>query len=111
MASNHFNENAYFYISIAILSSILILADCITPSTASTVDCNGTIGDCNLDAGEEFLMESEESRRMLASNGKGTYAVLDKPPYCNEDVYGSCNKNTKKINKREPCTYANHCLR
>ncbi|GAA0175567.1 hypothetical protein LIER_28715 [Lithospermum erythrorhizon] len=69
-----------------------------------------TNNDVLADGGEEFMMESEVSRRMLASNVVIDYALRIDRAFCDADTYGSCNSNLKRLSKR-PCTYQNHCKR
>ncbi|PIN01951.1 hypothetical protein CDL12_25538 [Handroanthus impetiginosus] len=74
--------------------------------------CNATrIGDCLVD--EEFSMESETSRRFLASGGKSISpgALNPTKPFCNRNVYGSCIKGPNKFYNKRPCNYANACAR
>ncbi|PIN01952.1 hypothetical protein CDL12_25539 [Handroanthus impetiginosus] len=74
--------------------------------------CNATrIGDCMTDD-EEFLMESETSRRVLAAgrNSITTGSLIQGRPFCNRNVYGSCVPEPSKYYER-PCTYQNLCRR
>ncbi|KAL7101059.1 hypothetical protein ACP275_08G033000 [Erythranthe tilingii] len=65
-----------------------------------------------LDDGEEFLMESETSRRILQAGKKTITYPSAKPklPFCDSTVYGSCIGPDNKIYKR-PCDYQNTCGR
>ncbi|KAJ4849029.1 hypothetical protein Tsubulata_038058 [Turnera subulata] len=57
---------------------------------------------------EEFLMESDTSRRFLGYDGKTiSYKGLGKPAVCNEKIAGNCLKAYGKQNR--PCTYYNRC--
>ncbi|CAI9780704.1 unnamed protein product [Fraxinus pennsylvanica] len=91
---------------LAILGETVKTVECfITITTASATKCNGsTIGDC-IPINEEFLMESEISRRILAQRYPGiTYKTSNAAkPFCDANAYHSCidNKNTN-FNKR-PC--------
>ncbi|KAL7141124.1 hypothetical protein ABFS83_08G032800 [Erythranthe nasuta] len=67
-----------------------------------------------LDDGEEFLMESETSRRILQAGGKKTITYpTAKPelPFCDSAVYGSCIGKDNKIYTKRPCGYHNSCIR
>ncbi|XP_012851798.1 PREDICTED: uncharacterized protein LOC105971487 [Erythranthe guttata] len=82
------------------------------PSTGGAPTLNATrVGDW-LDDGEEFLMESETSRRILQAGKKTiTYPSANpKLPFCDSAVYGSCIGKDNKIYKR-PCDYQNTCGR
>ncbi|KAL7141125.1 hypothetical protein ABFS83_08G032900 [Erythranthe nasuta] len=71
------------------------------------------VGDWLADGGEEFLMESETSRRILQAGGKKTItypSANPKLPFCDSTVYGSCIGKDNKIYKR-PCDYQNTCGR
>lgn len=78
------------------------------------LECNGTtsIGECLADHGDEFLMESETSTKLLAAgNGKQTrlsFGSLEKPPICNATVYASCIGDQKNVAGRS-CTDFNRC--
>lgn len=86
-----------------------------TADALTAVGCNATrISDC-LPDDEEFLMESESSRRILQSGGGGntiTYPVLNpQRTHCDRDVYGSCIGNENKIYTQRTCNYQNNCGR
>ncbi|PIN02613.1 hypothetical protein CDL12_24874 [Handroanthus impetiginosus] len=74
--------------------------------------CNATrIGDCLAD--EEFLMESETSRRFLAGGGKTitNRALNPRKSACPGNAYGNCGlKENPGYKKRRPCTYKNFCF-
>lgn len=79
---------------------------------ASRLECNGTntIGECLADHGEEFLMESETSTKLLAGSGNGIdiFKSLEKPAVCNEKITGNCI--SAKLNGAQPiCDYENRC--
>ncbi|XP_044506792.1 protein RALF-like 27 [Mangifera indica] len=60
---------------------------------------------------EEFLMESEVSRRLLAASAVNhiTFDSLEMPAVCNAKIYGNCIKPISGNNR--PCTYYNRCKR
>ncbi|EYU44216.1 hypothetical protein ABFS82_08G032800 [Erythranthe guttata] len=83
------------------------------PSTGGAPTLNATrVGDW-LDDGEEFLMESETSRRILqAGKKKPTIpAVTEKKPFCDAEIYSSCIGPDSKTYTKRPCTYQNSCNR
>lgn len=98
--------------ALVLLLTILNLekAECLR-TTAGALPCNAT-GKCFTD---EFMMESETSRRILQAAGKGrtiTYPVLDpKKTHCDRDVYGSCIGDGSKFYNDRPCNYQNTCNR
>ncbi|PIN01953.1 hypothetical protein CDL12_25540 [Handroanthus impetiginosus] len=78
-----------------------------SPAPKVVDGCNATrIGDCLVD--EEFLMESETSRRFLASSSPGP---LNRGAFCNRNTYGSCLPNPNKFYKKRSCVYKNLCGR
>ncbi|KAG8366966.1 hypothetical protein BUALT_Bualt16G0023200 [Buddleja alternifolia] len=89
-------------------------AACLT-TTAAAEGCNSTkIGDCLTDdGGDEFLMESETTRRLLG--GRVTTitppSMIPTKPYCNKEVYGSCPGDTNKIFLQRTCDKMNSCDR
>ncbi|XP_044506794.1 protein RALF-like 27 [Mangifera indica] len=60
---------------------------------------------------EEFLMESEVSRRLLAAPPVNplSYNALKTKEVCNAKIYGNCIKPISGNNR--PCTYYNRCKR
>ncbi|PIN02615.1 hypothetical protein CDL12_24876 [Handroanthus impetiginosus] len=69
--------------------------------------CNATrIGDCMTDD-EEFLMESETSRRFLGGGGDpiSNDAQNRNKPFCNQKLYGNCIGRPNKIDTRRGCNY------
>ncbi|KAF5961928.1 hypothetical protein HYC85_003137 [Camellia sinensis] len=73
--------------------------------------CNTTIGECLTDEGEgeeEFLMESETTRRFLGSTGYVN--PQQKGPICQTTgPYSNCNFLANKYSR--PCTTYDHCRR
>lgn len=88
---------------ILLLLSLLLLL-----STAAAAGRNGTrVADTLLD-GEEFLMESETGRRILAAKPGISYGGLNKDGnVCNGNAYGNCNGKGKIL--KRPCDYKNTC--
>ncbi|CAK9170597.1 unnamed protein product, partial [Ilex paraguariensis] len=101
------------YISIAVvlivLSTDIQTADCSEIKKGSSW-CNGTITDCIEEDDQEFLMESEVSRRILQTTNKLIVKSL-KPgsAVCDPDRYGNCIVQINQYNR--PCTYENRCKR
>ncbi|EYU44217.1 hypothetical protein ABFS82_08G032900 [Erythranthe guttata] len=101
----------------ALVVLILLLsaeeAECRSTVGAPAFNVTG-VGDWLDDGGEEFLMESETSRRILQAGGKNTinYRPLQPElPFCDSVVYGSCiGKDSKTYTKRN-CGYHNSCFR
>nr|GLL18771.1 uncharacterized protein LOC109180232 [Ipomoea trifida] len=84
----------------------LTAASLATTTTGS--ECIGTVGGCMEAVGEEFLMDSETTRRLLARQQKGRhlgYKGLDTGPICNQKKYASCIG--KHYNKKMNCYYDN----
>ncbi|KAL7141123.1 hypothetical protein ABFS83_08G032700 [Erythranthe nasuta] len=84
------------------------------PSTIGAPKLNATrVGDWLADDGEEFVMESETSRRILqAAKKKPTIpAVTGKKPFCDAQIYSSCIGPDSKTYTKRPCTYQNSCNR
>nr|GMC59488.1 protein RALF-like 27 [Ipomoea batatas] len=62
-------------------------------SAGAAAECRGggTVGDCMETGGEEFLMDSETTRRLLDTAGKHlVYTPLKKGALCNANRYGNC---------------------
>ncbi|KAL7094629.1 hypothetical protein ACP275_11G115800 [Erythranthe tilingii] len=83
-------------------------------AAAAELGCNSTrIGDCLTggDAGEEYLMESETSRRLLAGGQRfiSPGALNPKRPFCRGDVAGSCIGRPNKFYDKRPCGYSHLC--
>ncbi|CAL5342391.1 unnamed protein product [Camellia sinensis] len=80
-------------------------------SMISGDQCNATIAECLADEGEgeeELLMESEMTRRFLASNQKFiSLGTLGRPPVCKTMIYG--NYIGQANNYKRPCTTYNRC--
>nr|GMC67376.1 protein RALF-like 27 [Ipomoea batatas] len=76
-------------------------------TTTAGSECTGTVGGCMEAVGEEFLMDSETTRRLLDGGPKGHigYNTLDKRPICGARRYGSCLGNQK--NKKMNCNFHN----
>ncbi|KAL7135641.1 hypothetical protein ABFS83_11G111600 [Erythranthe nasuta] len=82
-----------------------------TAAAAAEWGCNSTrIGDC-LTAGEEYLMESETSRRLLAGGQRfiSPGALNPRKPFCRGDVSGSCIGRPNKFYDKRPCGYSHLC--
>ncbi|KAL2539310.1 Uncharacterized protein Adt_00313 [Abeliophyllum distichum] len=74
--------------------------------------CNATIAECvAANDGEEFLMESEISRRILAAHPISYKGFIKQMPYCDRDSYGSCIGPASKFYKERPCNYQDLCKR
>uniref|UniRef100_A0A5B7AML5 Putative RALF-LIKE 27 family protein n=1 Tax=Davidia involucrata TaxID=16924 RepID=A0A5B7AML5_DAVIN len=98
----------YFTVLVIFLVTDLCTAASIE-SSMSNNKCNGTVAECITEE-EEFLMESEVSRRLLAGQPKKlSYKALEKPPVCNPMIYGDCIKSVNGDNR--PCTLYNRCKR
>ncbi|EYU44218.1 hypothetical protein ABFS82_08G033000 [Erythranthe guttata] len=98
--------------ALVVLIFLLCAEEAECRSTDGAPAFNATrVGDW-LDDGEEFLMESETSRRILQAGKKTiTYPSANpKLPFCDSAVYGSCIGKDNKIYKR-PCDYQNTCGR
>ncbi|CAK9158079.1 unnamed protein product [Ilex paraguariensis] len=100
------------FFSIAVLLLIVLntnveRADCAEMKKRSS-GCNGTIADCIEEDDQEFLMESEVSRRILGDGGKLTsLSLMPGSAVCNAELYGNC---IKEINgQKGTCTPANRC--
>nr|GMC67372.1 protein RALF-like 27 [Ipomoea batatas] len=77
-------------------------------SAGAGAECRGggTVGDCMETGGEEFLMDSETTRRLLAGEKKPlSYGQLQKPQPCKAYRYGSCLAD--KVGHKMNCNYYN----
>ncbi|CAA2977051.1 Hypothetical predicted protein, partial [Olea europaea subsp. europaea] len=91
---------------LAILGETVKTVECF-----SNAKCNGSaIGDCVL-INEEFMMESEISRRILGqqpqSNVYNSLKLMK--TFCKRDVYGNCIGDPNAQFKKRPCDYNNLC--
>ncbi|KAL0431783.1 UNVERIFIED_CONTAM: hypothetical protein Sradi_0804300 [Sesamum radiatum] len=106
--ANHRRPHAFLHFAPAFLLVLALLlsadvqkAECLTTAPpAAEGGCNGTgrIADC-LPDGEEFLMESETSRRLLVG-ARQTFspgALQPKKPFCDGTNYGSCIPGPNKF--------------
>ncbi|KAG8366965.1 hypothetical protein BUALT_Bualt16G0023100 [Buddleja alternifolia] len=105
------NSNQFTPLLLLLLTITVHKAACLT-TTAAAEGCNSTrIGDCLTD--DEFLMESETTRRLLA--GRVTPitppSIIPTKTPCNKDVYGSCPGQPNSYYTKRPCDYQNHCGR
>ncbi|CAI9752757.1 unnamed protein product [Fraxinus pennsylvanica] len=73
--------------------------------------CNATIAECVADDDGEFLMESDISRRILATKPISYDGNGKQKPYCGRVVYGSCIGPESKYYEKRPCNYQNLCDR
>ncbi|CAK9179477.1 unnamed protein product [Ilex paraguariensis] len=101
------------FISIAVvlivLSTNIQTADCSEIKKGSSW-CNGTITDSTEEDDQEFLMESEVSRRILLNNNKiSSKSLKQTSAVCDTDRYGNCIGPMGKYSR--PCTYENRCKR
>ncbi|KAL7609530.1 hypothetical protein Lser_V15G12917 [Lactuca serriola] len=95
------------------LPSIILLSinhcDASTSSWDQYADqCNGTVGECPMlvKDDEEFLMDTEEHRRILAQTVKRTLASQNRGnPACGNKCQGAYNVGNR------PCTKGNYCDR
>ncbi|KAH6803048.1 hypothetical protein C2S51_034494 [Perilla frutescens var. frutescens] len=96
-------------------SPFLVLA--LLLSTAATATLAAALGRGNamrtidsMAGDEEFMMESETTRRLLTTTISPT-AQNPKKPFCNARIYNNCiNEPNKKYDTR-PCNYNNSCNR
>lgn len=101
---------ALLALSLVYLSTDLPNAECFS-SGAYAVDRNATrIADSLLDE-EEFLMESETSRRIMQGRPQpiSTATLKKDRGACKGDVYGSCSGKPGKIVTSRKCDLQNHC--
>ncbi|KAL8546097.1 hypothetical protein ACS0TY_005988 [Phlomoides rotata] len=78
------------------LPALLLLLLCAVTTAEEEERCNATrIGDC-LGEDEEFLTESETTRRLLTSR-RGVIDVSGsrEAPFCNRNRYGNCVPNPR----------------
>ncbi|KAK4346411.1 hypothetical protein RND71_032750 [Anisodus tanguticus] len=77
----------------------------------SSQECNGTssIGDFLADHGDEFLMESQTSAMLTNNVYKISTGSLQKPPICDEHIYGNCIDSPNL--KADRCTFDSRCKR
>ncbi|KAL9424515.1 hypothetical protein AB3S75_031606 [Citrus x aurantiifolia] len=105
-------SSALVLLVILLFSSIYIINN--TSVVAASVSLKDNIAMMNIiiAGSEEVLMESEVSHRLLVASGGNpiSYKSLEKPPFCNANIYGSCIKPNSGNNRR-PCTYYNGCKR
>ncbi|CAA3014652.1 Hypothetical predicted protein [Olea europaea subsp. europaea] len=97
----------FLYFTVGILAILGKTIECF-----SATKCNGsTIGDC-IPVNEEFLMESEISRRILAQPDPSISYETFKPakPFCKRDAYGSCIGDPNTNFNNRPCNYNNLCV-
>nr|GME20739.1 rapid alkalinization factor-like [Ipomoea batatas] len=81
------------FCNIGVLLLLITLFITTQLSATAGAECRGggTVGDCMETGGEEFLMDSETTRRLLAGEKKPlSYVLLQKPQPCKADRYGSC---------------------
>ncbi|CAK9160548.1 unnamed protein product [Ilex paraguariensis] len=104
------------FFSIAVLLLIVLntnveRADCAEMKKRSS-RCNGTIADCIEEDDQEFLMESEVSRRILQSNSQlsARNSLQRGSPVCDTDQYGDCIPRRINDHSRS-CSYDNRCKR
>ncbi|CAI9781753.1 unnamed protein product [Fraxinus pennsylvanica] len=104
----------YFTVGVlAILGETVKTVECFSTTTTISATqrhkCNGsTIGDC-IPVNEEFLMESEISRRILVE-GNGYQPLNPIKHFCDEKIYGSCLGEPNTMFKtNRPCTFQNLC--
>ncbi|KAL8471807.1 hypothetical protein ACS0TY_029149 [Phlomoides rotata] len=107
-------QNGFLLLTALLLIIFLsVQAECFSTADSQAAGrCNASrISDCLPDE-EEFLMDSESSRRILQAGGQKTINYgKPKVPYCRRDSYGSCiGKDSKNYQKR-PCDYKNTCGR
>ncbi|GFY84858.1 hypothetical protein Acr_03g0016390 [Actinidia rufa] len=97
----------FFFYSSALVLLILLRTDA-APANSS---CGGGDDDeCVAEEFDEFLMESEVSRRILASNQPHlAYGALEKGKACNAMIYGDCVGKANRDNR--PCTLYTRCKR
>lgn len=99
-------QNAFFLLLTALLLIIFL------STQAAAGRCNASrISDCLAAEEEEFLMDSESSRRILLAGKSQTIPVLRKPSFCNRNVHASCIGKESKYYQSRPCTYGNQCHR
>ncbi|KZV51623.1 hypothetical protein F511_24996 [Dorcoceras hygrometricum] len=88
-------------------------SDCLSSAADPEAVCNATVvGDC-LPEDEEFMMESEVSRMLLARPLKpvSPQALNPKRPFCQRNTYGSCVPAPNNKFYQRPCNYNNLCNR
>ncbi|KAL8471805.1 hypothetical protein ACS0TY_029147 [Phlomoides rotata] len=107
-------QNGFLLLTALLLIIFLsVQAECFSTAADSQAAgrCNASrISDC-LPDDEEFLMDSESSRRILqAGRPKTINYPKPKIPFCGSNIYGSCIGPDSKIYKR-PCDYKNTCGR
>ena len=97
----------FFFYSSSLVLLILLRTDA-APANSSA---GGVIDEFIAEEFDEFLMESEVSRRILAGNQrrKLSYAALEKPKVCNALIYGDCVGKANPDNR--PCTLYTRCKR
>lgn len=73
------STNFVFFTCLIFLPSIINLCEGFAIS-----QCNGTMDECStlMEEDEEFLMDTEEHRRILTGNTNIIYKSLQKPPIC-----------------------------
>ncbi|KAJ0450506.1 putative rapid ALkalinization Factor [Helianthus annuus] len=100
MASDHRSRNTILTCVILLLSIILMMINHCEGSLSSSKRyadmCNGTMALCPtlVEEAEEFLMDNEEHRRILADTNKISYDALKKSePACAKNCQGEKNYN------------------
>ncbi|KAK4426257.1 hypothetical protein Salat_1394200 [Sesamum alatum] len=110
--ANHRRRAHAFLHFAAALALVLALgqkAECLSTAPAAEGGCNGTrIADC-LPDGEEFLMESETSRRLLLDGHKTItpQTLVPVEDFCDANAYGSCYPGPNQFydSKKRVCNY------
>ncbi|KAL8528485.1 hypothetical protein ACS0TY_006057 [Phlomoides rotata] len=96
-------------LSLVVVFLLLVLSTTSTAAEEEEEGCNASrIGECLAD---EFLMESETSRRVLAGGGKRIQPLIPQKPFCDARVYNNCNGGPNDKFKKRPCNYTNTCKR
>ena len=95
----------FLFYSSALVLLILLRTDAAPANSSCGAD------DCVAEEFDEFLMESEVSRRILAGNQapKLSYRALEKAKTCNAMIYGNCVGKANPSNR--PCTLYTRCKR
>uniref|UniRef100_A0A7N0U6G1 Uncharacterized protein n=1 Tax=Kalanchoe fedtschenkoi TaxID=63787 RepID=A0A7N0U6G1_KALFE len=82
------------------------------PDSSSSSKCDGTVGECAAAEDEEFELDSEISRRVLATSQYISYGALDRNKVpCNQRgaSYYNCQTGSQANPYSRGCTTYNRC--
>ncbi|PIN26793.1 hypothetical protein CDL12_00458 [Handroanthus impetiginosus] len=110
LTMKNINQHSFLQLGVALALILVLLSDAAAAHAPVEIGFSATRTPTWL-TDNEFLMESETNRRILATTAIGYNALNPNRPFCGKTPYENCIGQKNTAFDRRKCDYKNHCKR